>query len=141
MIPVVGVWEERGAATTELALVPPALIAMLLFVALGGRLVLASGDVEGASRDAARAASIERSAGAAEDAASSAAAATLAQRGITCQRLDVNVDTADFRPGGTVTTDVTCNVSLASLSLLRVPGTRTVEASATETIDVFRGLD
>ena len=132
---------ETGAATTELALITPALIAFLLLVALGGRLVLAGGDVEGASRDAARAASIERDDGAAEPAAAAAAAATLAGRGVTCRRLDVSADTSDFRAGGSVTVDVSCEVSLTSLSLLRVPGSRTEKASATETIDVFRGVE
>ncbi len=131
---------EAGAATTELALMTPALLAMLLFVALGGRLVLASGDVEGASRDAARAASIERQPESAQSAAATAASATLEGRGVTCRRLEVRVDTTDFGAGGSVTVDVSCEVSLSSLSLLRVPGSRTVKASSTETIDVFRGI-
>lgn len=132
--------DEVGAATTELALITPALLALLLFVALGGRLVQAGGDVEGASRDAARAASIERSPGRAESAASAAAEAALVGRGVTCRRLDVRVDTSDFRAGGTVTVEVSCEVSLSSLSLLRLPGSKTVKATSTETIDVFRGL-
>ncbi len=39
-----------------------------------------------------------------------------------------------------MTVDVSCDVSLASLSLFRVPGSRTVKASSTETINVFRGI-
>jgi Flp pilus assembly protein TadG len=131
---------ERGAAATELVLIAPVLISMLLLVALGGRPLLAGGDVEGASRDAARAASLERDRGAAVAAARKAAEASLADRGITCVRLEAPLaPTTNFRPGGTVTVDVSCDVSLASLSLIRVPGRQTVSATATEVIDVYRG--
>jgi len=134
-------WPEGGAAATELVLITPVLISMLLLVALGGRLLLAGGDVEGASRDAARAASLERDRGGAVTAARKTAEASLADRGITCRRLEAPLTPAtDFRPGGTVTVEVSCDVSLASLSLIRVPGQQTVSATATEVIDVYRGV-
>jgi Flp pilus assembly protein TadG len=133
--------EERGAATTELVLVTPLLIVLLLFVALAGRLALVRGDIEGAARDAARAASLARSPSAAAEAARDAAAANLSRSGTPCGQLDVQPDTSDFRAGGTVSVDVTCHVPLGDLILLRVPATRSVQATAVEVLDVYREFE
>ena len=129
---------EDGAATTELVLVTPVLILLLLFVALTGRLALVRGDVEGAARDAARAASIARTSGEASEAARRAARANLDRSGTPCGRLEVHPDVVDFRAGGTVSVSVTCHVALGDLMLLRVPATRSVEATAVEVVDVYR---
>lgn len=132
---------EHGASTTELVLITPVLISLLLLVALTGRIAMARADVVGAARDAARAASLVRASGAAEGEARTAAEASLLDRGITCSPLDVVTDVGDFRAGGTVAVDVRCTVDLRSLALLAIPGSRTVEARAVEVIDVYRGLD
>lgn len=130
---------ERGAAVVELTLLTPVFVLLLLFVVGLGRLAQARGDLEGAARDAARAASIERTAPAAAEAARSTAAATLADRDITCGDLVVAVDTSSFDPGGSVVVDMACTVSFSDLSLLRLPGSRTLSARAVEVVDVFRG--
>jgi Flp pilus assembly protein TadG len=129
---------ETGSATTELVLVTPLLIVLLLFVVLAGRLALVRGDVEGAARDAARAASIARSAGEATAASEAAASANLDRAGTPCGRLVVASDVSDFRAGGTVSVSVTCHVGFGDLALLRVPATRAVEATAVEVVDVYR---
>lgn len=133
--------DEDGAATTELVLVTPLLIVLLLFVALAGRLALVRGDIEGAARDAARAASIARSAGDAASAAQAAAEANLDRSGTPCGRLEVTPDVSDFRAGGTVAVDVTCHLPLGDLILLRVPATRSVQATAVEVVDVYREVE
>lgn len=130
--------DERGSATTELVLITPLLIILLLFVTLAGRLALVRGDIEGAARDAARAASIARSAGEAGEAARQAASDNLERAGTTCGRLEVQPDVADFRAGGSVAVSVTCHVALGDLLLLRVPATRSVEATAVEVVDLYR---
>lgn len=132
--------KERGSASMELALITPAVLVLLLFVVAGGRLVLARERVDAAARDAARAGTIARSGSTAEADARRAADARLAGAGVTCRTLDVNVDVTDFRPGGTVTTTISCTVDLADLTLLGVPGTRTITSTAVETVDTFRGV-
>src|SRR2546427_5029933 len=89
---------DEGSAMVELTLIVPALVVMLLFVVALGRISVARGDVDGAARDAARAASIARSRAAAETDAVTAASSTLAGRGVTCRKLDVAVDTTLFKP-------------------------------------------
>ena len=61
--------------TAEFVLVAPLLLALVLFLVLAGRVVEAHGQVDGAARDAARAASIARSPGAAQAAADQAVSA------------------------------------------------------------------
>jgi Flp pilus assembly protein TadG len=61
--------------TVEFVLVAPLLLALVLFLVLAGRVVEAHGQVDGAARDAARAASIARSPGAAQAAADQAVSA------------------------------------------------------------------
>lgn len=133
--------QERGSATTELVLITPVLIVLLLFVTLAGRLALVRGDVEGAARDAARAASIARSARAAGAAATEAATTNLDREGTPCGRLEVESDVGSFRAGGSVAVRVRCHVQVGDLALLRLPVTKTVEADAVEVVDLYREVD
>jgi Flp pilus assembly protein TadG len=99
---------EAGGATVELVLLTPALIALLMLVVAGGRVATAQQQVNGAARDAARAASIERDPEAARRAAHTTVIAALAQAERTCSRLGVTTDASGFRPGGAVAVQVTC---------------------------------
>jgi Flp pilus assembly protein TadG len=129
---------QAGGATVELVLCTPLLLGLLLFAVLAGRVAEARGEVDAAARDAARAASITRDAGSATLAARAAAAAALGQRGVTCRTLDLTVDTQAFHAGGMVAVTLACTVDLEDLSLLRVPGSRTVTARFVEALDTFR---
>ena len=129
---------ERGSAPVELVLITPAILLLLLLVVAGGRIVQAENQVESAARDAARAGTIARSPGAARRAATDVAT-SLPPGGESCRSFDVAVDTSRFGPGGTVSTTVTCVVGLADLASLRIPGSKTVAARATETVDAYRG--
>ena len=62
----------------------------------------------------------------------------LGAKGLTCGALTVATDTSQFRAGGSVTTTITCTVQLSDLVGLSLPGSRTLTASASEPIDVFR---
>jgi hypothetical protein len=89
---------------------------------------------------AARAASLARDPGSAAVDATSTAQAELARGHITCSPLAVSPDTADFTPGGQVSVQVSCTVSLAGLSLLHLPGAETLTSQFTSPIDTWRGV-
>ena len=131
---------EAGSASVELVLLTPVLLVLLLFVVSLGRVADARAQVNAAARDAARAGTIARGSESARSDAIAAATGRLGQGRVTCRSLDVKVDTATFRPGGAVTATVTCTVDLADLTSLKVPGSRTVVASATEPVDFYRGV-
>ncbi|HET9733497.1 MAG TPA: TadE family protein [Acidimicrobiales bacterium] len=130
---------EEGSAALEVALVTPLLLVALLFVIGLGRLASARGQIEQAARDAARAASIARTPGTAQADAEQAAAADLAGDHLTCGQLNVAVDAASFRPGGTVAVDLGCTVSLADVVAAGFPGTHRLTATAVAPVDRYRG--
>src|SRR5437764_1214235 len=131
---------QRGSAALEITLVTPLLVLILLFVIGLGRLASARGEVDGAARDAARAASITRNPTAAIAAARDAAEATLADRRVTCHHVHVSTDTSAFQPGGSVTVDVACDVDLADVAPAGF-GTRTLHGHAIAVVDSYRGSD
>ena len=51
----------------------------------------------------------------------------------------LRTDTSEFEPGGSVAVSVTCQVSLADLDLLGLPGSTTRTATARAPIDLYRG--
>ena len=130
--------DQRGSAALELVLVTPLLLVLLMFIVGLGRLASSRGEVDGAARDAARAASIARTPAAAVEEARAAAAATLADRSVTCGQLDVAVDTSDFRPGGSVSVTVACNVRLSDLTGTGFGSSRVLHGEAIAVIDTYR---
>src|SRR5437660_815081 len=84
----------------------------------------------GAERAGARAASLQRTVAGAYGAARKVATDTLPQGGATCRSMNVEVDTAAFRPGGLVAVTVRCDVSLGDLSWLPLPASRSIDGSA-----------
>lgn len=131
---------DRGSLTVELVIITPVAIALLCLVALVGRTASAREQVDEASRDAARAASIERDAATATAAAELAASTSLTTGGFTCDSTRVSVDTSAFAPGGQVSVRVECDVALSDLGLIGVSGVRTVESEAVSVVDAYRGV-
>lgn len=131
---------EAGSATVELTLITPLLVALLLFIVAMGRFTEARSDVDDAARDAARAASLARSAGEARLMAEQAAASTLVVGGVTCRTMTVDLDLSDFRPGGNVAADVACVDDLADVGLIKLPGAKTLAARSVSVVDTFRGM-
>jgi Flp pilus assembly protein TadG len=129
---------DRGSAAAELVLVTPLLIVLLLLAVAAGRLVTGRLDVDSAAQQAARAASQAGTPGQASAQAAQAAQAALAGQPVTCDPALVTTDTSQFAPGGEVTVQVTCTVRLSDLSLLHVPGSETVTATATAPVDTYR---
>jgi Flp pilus assembly protein TadG len=130
---------DAGGVTAELVIVTPLLILFLLFVVALGRLAGSRIDVDGAANQAARAASIARDPVAATSAAQTTAASALADQHISCARLHVTVDTAQFHPGGSVAVAVSCTVDLEDVTGLRVPSAKTLTARAVAPLDRYRG--
>lgn len=129
---------QHGSATLELALLTPILVGFVLLMVALGRMAQTRADVDAAARDAARAASLERSPDAARDAAAGAANASLRSGSVGCRSLNVEVDLSRFVPGGTVAAVVRCSVDLGDVSLLRLPGSRLVQARFVSPIDLYR---
>jgi Flp pilus assembly protein TadG len=119
----------------EIVFLTPVLIAFTLLVVAGGRLVARQGDVDSAARDAARAASIERSAGSATAVARTVAESSL-PRGGSCA--PVAVDTSNWAQGGSVGVTITCQVSYSGLGLIGLPGSTRVQARSDAPLDQFR---
>jgi Flp pilus assembly protein TadG len=130
---------ERGSVALELALAVPIIVFALVLASLAWRLTTADGDVRRAAGEAARAGSLALTSAGAAQAARQSAEATLAGRGVTCRQLAVDVDTSDFRAGGTVTVSVACTVDTSDITLLRIGGDRTLTGRAVEVIDTRRG--
>ena len=130
--------DDRGAVSTELVLLTPLLIVLLLFVVALGRLASARLDVDGAAAQAARAASIATTPAAATATAAQTATAALGTDHVTCAALTVHTDTASFAHGGSVAVTVTCSVALSDLVGLRLPPAEQITSTATSVVDTYR---
>lgn len=132
---------DRGSVAAEVTLLAPFMILMLVFVAvLIHRGVEVRLRLDDAAHQAARAASIERSAPAATAAAQSTAAGALASTTKTCVALTAQTVTAAMRPGGTVSVTLTCTIDYGDALLLGVPGQTSMLATATEPVDTYRSI-
>ena len=119
---------ERGSMTVEFVLLAPLLIGLMLFLFFAGRVVEAHGQVDGAARDAARAASIARSLGQADADAQTAVNADIHSAQCAAPAVD------GFAPGSTaVTVTLSCSFDLTFLSF----GTVTVTGHAVAPLDQF----
>lgn len=131
---------DTGSASVELTIATPLLVAVLVLVAVVvHRGVDARLRLDDAAHQAARAASLARSPGAATLVADTTAAAALADAGVVCDPMTVEADTAQFVPGGAVTVTVGCTVSHSDALFLGIPGSRLVTATFTSPVDAWRG--
>lgn len=134
--------DERGSAAVEVVLLAPVVVGMLLLVIFGGRVALSKQAVQSAATDAARVASIARSATEATSAAKQMARTSLANQSLSCVRTQVVVDVGGFsKPVGvaaTVSVAVVCEVLTADLSLPGLPGTLTIESEMASALDTYR---
>jgi Flp pilus assembly protein TadG len=129
---------DRGSAGIEASFGVIALLLVAFFIVGALRITGAGGDANAAAHAAARAAAAEYDPDAAATAAQQVASQTLADRGVACQNLSVRVG-GDLEPGGLVTVDVTCSVSLRDVVIAGFPGTRTVTGRGVEQVDIVRG--
>jgi len=133
--------DERGdSGPLELVILVPVLLALVALVVAAGRTTAAGADVTFAARVGARAAAQAGTAPAARARAEQVVAATLDDSGLACVHRSVSVDAGDLRPGGRVSVTVSCTVGLDDLADLGLTlGSRTMTATATETVDHVRG--
>ncbi|RCG27845.1 pilus assembly protein [Sphaerisporangium album] len=115
----------------EAVMLAPVFLLFLMFLVGAGRVVEAQGEVNGAARDAARAASVQRTMGAASGAAAEAAKAAL---GGQC-RPEVSLAGSDWNEGGTVRATVTCELSLDFLGFGAI---KQVEGTSVVPLELFR---
>jgi Flp pilus assembly protein TadG len=121
---------ERGSFSLELAVLAPTLLLVVSFIISVGRVTEGRAVVQGAARDAARAATINHN-GANSARQAAEAAYQSATRGRDCDPLPP-VDAP--QPGGTVTVTVTCRVTTQW-------GKQTITRTAQSAVDIYRGTD
>ncbi|MFJ9544064.1 TadE family protein [Streptomyces sp. NPDC101225] len=133
---------DQGSAAIEAAIILPALLMFLCLALAGGRIVTSGSKIDAAAEDAAREASLHRTAEAAQSAARAAAAESLNDQGIQCASTTVAINTSGLSVPvgqvGTVRVRVTCIVNLSDLLLPGVPGAKTLTATATSVVDPYR---
>lgn len=133
---------EHGSASLEVAVGVPAFVLFVGLIIFAGRTATAHQALESAAADAARSASLERSATDAENAAEASARSSLANQDIDCLAVGIDVDTSGFRTqvgqDASVNVTVTCRLDLSDLSIPGVPGARTLTASMSSPLDSWR---
>lgn len=134
---------QRGSLAVEFAILVPALVLLFGLIIGGARTWLARTGVQHMAGAAARAASLERSPDAAQQAANRLAAQQAAASGMRCQPLSVHLDAAALtQPAGTlgrITARVDCQVPLGDIIVPGWPGTVMVSANAEAVVDTYRG--
>ncbi|MDT0267939.1 TadE/TadG family type IV pilus assembly protein [Streptomyces sp. DSM 44915] len=127
---------DRGMSSLEVVLLAPLMIAFLLVLVAFGQQVSGRNAVNGAARDAARAGSLERSTGAAMNAAAEVAEGQL---GDICVGGSVRVTRttpAGHEPGSLFGIEVSCRVR--GLDMLGVGLTSTLSGRSSSPIDPYR---
>ena len=135
---------DRGSMSVELVVVAPGLVLLLLLLAAGGRVVEVQSQIDGAARDAARAASLGETAGQAQAFARQAAAGDL---GATCSPASdarimsrwpaAPVPVGAVVPENSVTVRVTCHVDMAPYSILGFSPSYLFTGTAVAPLDPF----
>ncbi|MBG0827975.1 pilus assembly protein [Planomonospora sp. ID67723] len=125
---------EQGSLSAETVLLAPVFLLFLLFLVGAGRMVEAQGEVNGAARDAARAASVERVRSDAEAAAADTARDSLSGA---CEPR-VSLSGTDWREGGRVRVEVTCSLDLGFLGFGAV---KEIRGDSVVPLEQFRRVD
>lgn len=134
--------EDRGITTIEVVILAPVMMLFILVLVAFGQLVDGRGGLDGAARDAVRAASLERNIG---DARREARAVAESQLEDVCKgNVDVEINGAFEppeigQPPNIITAEVSCEVK--GLNMLGLDIDPTMEGSATASLDPFRRAD
>ena len=129
---------ERGSMAIEVVALAPVLVLVLLFVVAVGKWVDRKADVEAIARDAARAASLERDIGSAQNAADQVLSNAEARLydGAWCE--PVNLGGSDFVAGGMVEARVTCQLPWEGFAPIGLSGSVEIGAVAESPLDQWR---
>lgn len=132
-------------ATLELAVIAPALLLFFGLLVMAGRVNSAHSALDDAAAQAARAASLSRTADAASMAGEAAARSEISQRGLNCMGLEVIITTAGFSRAvgmeASVSAVVTCTVEVRDLTVPGMKGNVKLEGKATSPLDRYRGRE
>ncbi|WP_214106724.1 TadE/TadG family type IV pilus assembly protein [Acrocarpospora catenulata] len=120
--------------TAEAVMLAPVLLLFLMFLVGAGRVVEAQGEVNGAARDAARAASVQRSEDAARTAADQTAQSVL---GAECPP-QVSMTGTEWVEGGVVVVTVTCELDL---DFLGFGATKQMTGNSVVPLEQFRRVE
>lgn len=142
---------DRGSVSIEVAILTPVFVLLVTLAAVAGRSTLAQNAIEVAAHDAARAASISRTAAAADANARQAVDESLRSQGLDCAALTVQTDVADFdTPVGppanpadppVVSVRITCLLSFTDLPMPGVPDEARLSAAFTSPLDWYRSRE
>ncbi|MCW2885856.1 MAG: TadE family protein [Streptosporangiaceae bacterium] len=137
-----GYGADDGTMTLEMALLTLIFVGFMMMLAGLGRIVDVQSQIDGAARDAARAASVARNKDEVAGMAEQAAVASLGGTSWCTNGPQVQADTHAWGPGGQVTVTVGCNVGLGDVAWIGFPGTKTMAGKSTAPIDKYtsRGL-
>lgn len=125
---------DGGSMSAEVVLVAPLLVLLVLLVLAMGRVALLQGDVDAAARDAARAASVERTPGEAA-AAAQAALAAVATPDYECAPAALG---GTFAAGGQVQVTVRCTVPMRTLTGLGLGTSITLDSTGAAPLETYR---
>jgi Flp pilus assembly protein TadG len=125
--------DDRGQSALELVVMAPCVIALVMFIVAGARLVNARSDLEATAREAAVAA-VAASPSTASGVAQQVGAQTASGYGMDPSRLQLTGNGTIAR-GGTFTVIAHYNVSLAPM-----PGSLTLVVTQAEPVDPFRSF-
>lgn len=126
---------DDGSTTVEIALAVPITVILLLLLIAAGRYATTLIEVHSTAAAASRAASLARS-----PAQGSLAAVRTSTALTGCTIKSTHVDTSAFRPGGQVTVDMSCTISIRELTGLALPGIVTVSSTSTSPVDTYRSV-
>lgn len=124
-------WADRGELAVEAAIVAPVLF-FLMFAGLlvAGRSIQAHNQAESAAQEAARAASLEQTPGAAVAAGQRALVSNVSDTtGMSCSAA---IDAGSLEPGSVVAVQVTCDAELV------LGRSASFDATAFEVVDTYR---
>lgn len=147
-------WGDSGASSViSLLLVIPLVLGLTNMVFVAGQLMLIKGDLELASGQGARVASLRATFEQGEADGRVAARRVIEDQGVSCANFEAALDrrvvngphraaATNFAPGGIVAMTVTCRVPLVDLGF-GIPGlgTKTMRATSAEVLETFREFD
>jgi Flp pilus assembly protein TadG len=129
---------DRGSMAVEFAILAPAFIVLVLLLVVGGRIVEAQGQVDGAARDAARAASVQVYGSQVQPAVQSAASSDLNPAGHAMCPGGMIGSWTGGSAAGSVSVTVRCTISLSFFPGL---GALTMTGHAAAPLDTFSQRD
>ena len=130
---------DGGSLTVELVVITPVLVVLALAMVVFGRVSQSRQEVVEASRAGAQAAVLSN-AGSAQWGAAVDAAVGISDQSRSCAHPKITADVSHFHPGGYVKVTVVCHVELSDVAFPGMPGSTTVQASATAPIDPYRSV-